>query len=116
MELDQLAYILSNPDGAACSTTELRYAARTTHRMVDEWVDYRGGEAHFLALAIHALACDPALPTPRSIITGLRRLSRYACGIADARDARIAGRIADAVQYEAQCERIYSSLPEWARW
>lgn len=33
-----------------------------------------------------------------------------------ARDERLIGRIAIALQYEGYADRIYKQLPEWAKW
>jgi len=43
-------------------------------------------------------------------------LSNYAWNKSTAIDCRKAGRIAEALQYEAICERIYPTLPDQYRW
>lgn len=48
--------------------------------------------------------------------TRSRNLRNYACYKADAMDARIAGRIQDALNLEAHCDRIYNALPKQLRW
>ncbi len=43
-------------------------------------------------------------------------LKRYASAKAAAIEARLAGHIESALRYESACDRIYSNLPEYARW
>ena len=44
------------------------------------------------------------------------RLGDYCDRKARAREARLAGRIAEALGYENFAEAIYRRLPQWARW
>lgn len=43
-------------------------------------------------------------------------LAAYAKTKANAMRDRASGEINDALAQEAQCERYYKALPEWARW
>ena len=43
-------------------------------------------------------------------------LIKYAKAKAAATEARLAGHIQSALQYESACDRIYSNLPEYAMW
>lgn len=42
--------------------------------------------------------------------------AEYARRKAEAMEDRLLGRIQSALEIEAQCERIYGRLPEWAKW
>ncbi len=44
------------------------------------------------------------------------KLSRYCWLKAGAMQDRADGRIAEALEQEKWCERIYNSLPSWAKW
>ena len=54
-------------------------------------------------------------PTP-GVVNAVASLATYARWALTARRQRSAGRIADALRWEASCEAIYSNLPGWARW
>jgi hypothetical protein len=43
-------------------------------------------------------------------------LANYASNKATAMGCRVRGDIQTALMYEGICDRIYKSLPEWARW
>ena len=46
----------------------------------------------------------------------VRTLVNYALAKADAMEARVAGRINDALRLEARCDALYDSLPARCRW
>jgi hypothetical protein len=46
----------------------------------------------------------------------MRALGDYAHKKATAMQARRAGAIDSALGFERSCDRLYESLPEWARW
>jgi hypothetical protein len=52
----------------------------------------------------------------RGATTAVKRLNAYAWNLITARACRLRGDVATALQYERICERIYSELPDWARW
>jgi hypothetical protein len=75
---------------------------------------------------LRALARLPAARVARVLFSERERPKGYtraalqireyaACAIA-ARMWRHGGQIAQAMKHEAECERIYQSLPEFARW
>ena len=43
-------------------------------------------------------------------------LANYCTRKRRAMEFRVAGRIAAAQLYEQECQEIYDSLPDWARW
>ena len=43
-------------------------------------------------------------------------LANYAMNKSTAMRMRLEGRIQDAEKYERICQRVYNSLPTWARW
>ena len=45
-----------------------------------------------------------------------RDLGRYLLCKAEARDLRKEGNIDDALKFEGRCDKLYRSLPEWAKW
>ncbi len=49
-------------------------------------------------------------------VSAARNLMHYAANKATAMKLRLAGKIADALRYEAICERLYGELPDFARW
>lgn len=53
---------------------------------------------------------------PKGYVRTTRDLGCYASNKATAMRERLAGRINSALMYEGICERIYDSLPEYARW
>jgi hypothetical protein len=52
----------------------------------------------------------------RQIRMVFRQLAYYSDVKANAQDARLNGRIAQAKTLEQTCEAIYQQLPKWARW
>lgn len=52
----------------------------------------------------------------RGYVRTTKDLSHYAINKATAQGLRLKGEITRAMVYEAICDRIYSRLPEWARW
>jgi hypothetical protein len=46
----------------------------------------------------------------------LETLARYARRKAKAMRARLSGDVNTALRHEATMERLYETLPEWARW
>ena len=53
---------------------------------------------------------------PAGYVSATKNLGHYAANKATAMRCRLAGRPDSALQYEAICDRIYSDLPEFARW
>jgi len=53
---------------------------------------------------------------PQGYLRAARTLKNYAANKATAMGLRLAGKIADALRYEAICERLYGQLPDFARW
>lgn len=53
---------------------------------------------------------------PEGYLRAARTLKHYAANKATAMGLRLAGKIADALRYEAICERLYGELPDFARW
>ena len=53
---------------------------------------------------------------PRGYLRAARTLKHYAANKATAMGLRLAGKVADALQYEGICDRLYKQLPEFARW
>jgi hypothetical protein len=54
--------------------------------------------------------------TGKGTVTAARDLANYASNKATAMQCRARGDISAAQMYEGICERIYSGLPEFARW
>jgi hypothetical protein len=54
--------------------------------------------------------------TGKGTVTAARDLANYASNKATAMQCRARGDIRGAQMYEAICERIYSGLPDFARW
>ena len=59
-------------------------------------------------------AMDPADLREFAVVS--RNLAEYALTKACAMELRATGDIAGAQTREAQCDAIYKSLPDWARW
>lgn len=53
---------------------------------------------------------------PKGFCTATKDLGAYAANKVVARNLRLKGDIAQALEYEGICERIYNSLPDFARW
>jgi len=53
---------------------------------------------------------------PQGYVAAACYLTHYAANKAIAMGLRVAGMIADALRYEAICDRLYKELPEFARW
>ena len=53
---------------------------------------------------------------PKGYVKAVRELGFYASNKATAMNCRERGDINTALMYEGICERIYTSLPEFARW
>lgn len=53
---------------------------------------------------------------PRGYVVAARTLSHCAANKATAMGLRLTGKIAEALTYEAICERLYDELPDFARW
>jgi hypothetical protein len=53
---------------------------------------------------------------PRGYVSAATSLAHYASNKATAMECRTRGDIDTARMYETICERIYSSLPEYAKW
>lgn len=68
----------------------------------------------FDPINLDALTIDPA--ELRDVANTLYVLSTYANRKADAMECRAKGHIAQAIDHERVCERLYSKLPQWARW
>jgi hypothetical protein len=49
-------------------------------------------------------------------VSAIKKLAKYAVNKAAAITLRSEGNIERAQVYEAICQKIYQSLPEWARW
>ncbi len=52
----------------------------------------------------------------RQVADVLQLLADYAAAKAQAMDNRLAGHITTAVKIENHCDRLYRTLPRWARW
>lgn len=59
---------------------------------------------------------DMDVDSLRVVAASLSILASYARLKATAMDNRAAGRIADAIAGEAQCDRLYRMLPDSHRW
>ena len=53
---------------------------------------------------------------PQGYLRAARTLKHYASNKATAMELRLAGKINDALTYEGICDRLYSQLPDFARW
>ena len=63
------------------------------------------------------LAAQKMFPSRRSgYMAASSLLADYAINKSVACKLRLDGYVADALEYEETCERIYLRLPQWARW
>jgi hypothetical protein len=53
---------------------------------------------------------------PKGYVSAARSLAGYASNKATAMSCRIEGKIESALVYEKICDRIYSDLPDYAKW
>lgn len=53
---------------------------------------------------------------PEGYLRAARTRKHYTANKATAVGLRLAGKVAEALQYEAICDRLYAELPEFARW
>ena len=53
---------------------------------------------------------------PRGYVRLVKDLANYACNKSVAMKCRADGKIQEAQMYEEICERIYTELPDFARW
>ena len=80
--------------------------ALDSSELMSFWMKHRRGRGYKILFPVGG---------PGSMIaTG--SLANYASNIATAKNLRTAGDIAAAVIYETIADRIYSKLPEWAKW
>lgn len=53
---------------------------------------------------------------PQGYVAAACYITHYVANKAIAMELRAAGEIADALRYEAICDRLYTELPRFARW